>query len=82
MAAWRKFRLYTRPLHKAAELGLGAFVTAAINSVNIEVRLGLDGFREGPIAVCGVGIPAKKRLDPKVHPYVPRETRIEDAGGA
>src|SRR5438477_8882817 len=42
----------------ATELGLGAFVTAAINNVDIEQRLGLDGYREGALAVCGCGKPA------------------------
>jgi nitroreductase len=58
----------------AADLGLGAFVTAAINSVNIESRLGLDGCRESPIAICGAGIPADDRFDPEFHPYTPRAT--------
>ena len=40
------------------DLGLGAFVTAAINNVDIDERLGLDGQREGAVAVCGFGIPA------------------------
>lgn len=39
----------------ATELGLGAFVTAAINEVDIEQGLGLDPLREGPIAICGFG---------------------------
>src|SRR6266516_3523264 len=37
------------------ELGLGAFVSAAINNRNIEERLGLDGLEEGAIALCGCG---------------------------
>jgi putative peptide maturation dehydrogenase len=41
-------------------LGLGAFVTAAINGANIEERLGLDPFREGALALCGCGM----RSDP------------------
>jgi putative peptide maturation dehydrogenase len=59
-----------------AELGLGAFVTAAINAANIEERLGLDGFSEGVLAVCGCGIPAEhaSRADPAFLPYVPGET--------
>ena len=39
----------------ATELGLGAFVTAAINNTDIEERFGLDGYREGVLAVCGFG---------------------------
>ena len=59
-----------------ADLGLGAFVTAAINGANIEERLGLDGVAEGAIAVCGCGVPANvaSRLEPEFLPYVPGET--------
>jgi putative peptide maturation dehydrogenase len=61
----------------ATELGLGAFVTAAINNVDIEERFGLDGYAEGVLAVCGVGRPSTERspFDPDFVPFVPRETR-------
>ncbi len=60
-----------------AELGLGAFVTAAINSVNIERILGLDGFVEGAIAICGCGQPAAENMtDPRFLPFVPRKTPL------
>lgn len=39
----------------AAELGLGAFFTIAINGRDIERRLELDGVREGVIAMAGCG---------------------------
>jgi putative peptide maturation dehydrogenase len=57
-----------------AELGLGAFVTAAINGANIGERLGLDEFAEGAIAVCGCGKRAAEPtgLEPAFVPYVPR----------
>jgi putative peptide maturation dehydrogenase len=60
------------------ELGLGAFVTAAINGANIEERLGLDGFSEGALVVCGCGTPGKPKntLEPQFLPYVPRETML------
>lgn len=60
----------------ATELGLGAFVTAAINNGDIEERLGIDGYREGVLAVCGFGRPAAERspFDPEFLPFVPRET--------
>jgi putative peptide maturation dehydrogenase len=45
----------------ATELGMGAFVTAAINEVDIEERLGLDALREGPIAVLGFGPRARAK---------------------
>jgi putative peptide maturation dehydrogenase len=61
----------------AAELGLGAFVTAAINAGDIEERLGLDGVSEGVVAVagCGASLPDAS-LEPEFAPYVPRETRL------
>jgi putative peptide maturation dehydrogenase len=39
----------------STDLGLGAFVTLAINSRDIEDRLGLDGISEGVIAMTGCG---------------------------
>jgi putative peptide maturation dehydrogenase len=55
------------------ELGLGAFVTAAINASNIEERLRLDGFIEGVVAVCGCGVPLKDPhgMQPDFTPYYP-----------
>jgi putative peptide maturation dehydrogenase len=55
------------------ELGLGAFVTAAINNLDIEERLGLDGFEEGALAVCGFGKPAAEPspFDPPFVPFKP-----------
>ncbi|GAC1511827.1 MAG: putative peptide maturation dehydrogenase [Chloroflexota bacterium] len=57
-----------------ADLGLGAFVTAAINDANIEEALGIDGFSEGVLAVLGIGHPSGGRsaLEPVFHPYSPR----------
>jgi putative peptide maturation dehydrogenase len=65
----------------ATELGLGAFVTAAINNIDIEERLGLDGYREGVLAVCGFGRRAAVRspFDPEFLPFVPRETAWDRA---
>ena len=62
----------------ATELGLGAYVTVAINALDIEQRLGLDGVTEGPVAMAGCG---KQRatgspFEPTFAPYVPRETRL------
>jgi putative peptide maturation dehydrogenase len=62
----------------AAELGLGAFVTAAINSVDVDERLELDGYREGALAMCGFG-PATAEpspFDPTFSAYTPRLTEI------
>ncbi|HEU4663773.1 MAG TPA: putative peptide maturation dehydrogenase [Dokdonella sp.] len=44
----------------ATELGLGAFITAAINEGDIEQAFGLDPLEQGPVAVCGFGIRAKR----------------------
>jgi putative peptide maturation dehydrogenase len=66
-----------------AELGLGAFVTAAINAATIDERLGLDGFGQGALAIVGCGRPADRRsaLEPAFAPYVPRETHSDAAAG-
>jgi putative peptide maturation dehydrogenase len=66
----------------ATELGLGAFVTAAINNGDIEERLGLDGYEEGVLAVCGCGVPAEETspFDPHFLPFVPRETPVDGDG--
>jgi putative peptide maturation dehydrogenase len=57
----------------AAELGLGAFVTAAVNTADVDDRLGLDGYREGSLAICGFGPPAAQAspFDPAFEPYTP-----------
>ena len=39
----------------ATDLGLGAFITAAINEIDIERVFGLAGMIDGPLAVCGFG---------------------------
>ncbi|UJB18657.1 MULTISPECIES: putative peptide maturation dehydrogenase [Lysobacter] len=39
----------------ATELGLGAFVTSAINEIDIEQAFALDPLVEGPLAICGFG---------------------------
>jgi putative peptide maturation dehydrogenase len=42
----------------ATELGLGSYVTAAINEADLERALGLTHWVDGPLAVCGIGIRA------------------------
>ena len=49
----------------ATELGMGAFVTAAINEVDIEHAFGLDALSESPLAVLGFG------------PRAPQKTMLE-----
>lgn len=45
----------------AAELGLGAFFSAAINSPRIEEVLELQALEEGPLGICGCGVPTTDR---------------------
>jgi len=56
-----------------AELGLGAFVTGAINNVDVDERLGLDGFAEGSLAIVGCGplVEESSYLQPSFTPYRP-----------
>ncbi len=58
--AWRVVHLDVGHLSQtsylsAADLGLGAFVTAAINDRDIEPALGLTPLQEGAIAIVGFG---------------------------
>ena len=58
--AWRVAHLDVGHLSQtmylsAADLGLGAFVTAAINDHTIEQALGLQTLKEGAIAIVGFG---------------------------
>lgn len=52
----------------ATELGLAAFVTAAINEMDIEQAFGLDPLEEGPLAVCGFGYRADARNEAEFDP--------------
>jgi putative peptide maturation dehydrogenase len=52
----------------ATELGMGAFITAAVNEVDIERAFGLDPLEEGPIAVCGIGHRATERTEIELDP--------------
>lgn len=52
----------------ATDLGLGAFVTAAVNEVEIEQALGLDPLVEGVLAVCGFGPRAQRRAADEFDP--------------
>jgi putative peptide maturation dehydrogenase len=56
-----------------AELELGAFVTAAVNNADIDVRLGLDGFAEGSLAISGCGplVAESSELQPAFEPFSP-----------
>jgi SagB-type dehydrogenase family enzyme len=39
----------------ATEAGLGAFITGAINEVELEQAFGLDPIHQGALAICGFG---------------------------
>jgi putative peptide maturation dehydrogenase len=52
----------------ATEQGLGAFVTAAINEVDIERAFGLTGYIEGPLAICGFGLRAGRMTTDELDP--------------
>ena len=48
-------------------------MTAAVNTVDVDERLRLDGYREGSLAICGFGPPAAEPspLDPAFEPHTP-----------
>jgi putative peptide maturation dehydrogenase len=52
----------------ATELGLAAFITAAVNEIDIEEAFGLDPLEEGPLAVTGFGIRAAERSEVEFDP--------------
>ena len=52
----------------ATEMNLGAFITAAINEVEIEQAFGLEPMTEGPLAVCGFGVRAPERVTVEFDP--------------
>lgn len=52
----------------ATECGLGAFVTSAINEIDIEKVLALDPLKEGPLAMCGMGWRAQERTTAELDP--------------
>lgn len=52
----------------ATELGLGAFITAAVNEIEIERAFGLEAREESPIAVCGFGWRGAERMTVEFDP--------------
>lgn len=52
----------------ATEMNLGAFITAAINEVEIEQAFGLEPMSEGALCVCGFGARAKERVTVEFDP--------------
>ena len=62
----------------AADLGLAAFFSAAIHPQSIEEALSLDGYQEGPIAICACGLPPAQGDDHGLDfkPFIPRQTKL------
>jgi putative peptide maturation dehydrogenase len=52
----------------ATEMNLGAFITAAINEVEIEQAFALEPLSEGPLAVCGFGARAATKTTVEFDP--------------
>lgn len=52
----------------ATEMNLGAFITAAINEVEIEQAFDLEPMAEGPLCVCGFGARAKEKMTVEFDP--------------
>lgn len=52
----------------ATEAGLGAFITGAINEVEIERAFGLDPIHEGALAVCGFGWRGEQMANAELDP--------------
>jgi len=42
-------------------MGLGAFITAAINEIELDQAFGIDGIAEGSLCVVGLGARASER---------------------
>ena len=67
----------------ATELGLAAFITAAVNEGDIEDAFGFDPMQLGVVAVCGFGYRGDVReeieLDP-LHAVWPADSEVVDAG--
>lgn len=58
-----------------AKLGLGSFVTAAFNEVDVDRLLELQDFTEGSLLVLGCGHQARPRDEPKYEGFAPRPQR-------
>ena len=52
----------------ATELGLGAFITAGVNELDIEQALHLDPMEEGVVAACGFGYRGAERNEVEFDP--------------
>lgn len=61
----------------ATEAGLGAFITGAINEVELEQAFGLDPIHEGALAVCGFGWRGEAMVNAELDPGGGVWARIE-----
>lgn len=52
----------------ATDLGLGAFVTGAINEVQLEQAFGLDHLSQGALAICGFGWRGEEMVTAELDP--------------
>ena len=52
----------------ATEMDIGAFITAAINEVEVEQAFGLQSMQEGPLAICGFGPRAQRKTTVEFDP--------------
>lgn len=63
----------------ATHAGMGSFVTAAINESDVDAALGLDGIRQGAVAICGLGWQAAVRETTEFNPprtlHAPHQAR-------
>ncbi|HEY0504492.1 MAG TPA: putative peptide maturation dehydrogenase [Lysobacter sp.] len=59
----------------ATEAGLGAFITGAINEIELERAFGLDPIHQGAMAICGFGwrgeVMETAELDPAERVWIP-----------
>lgn len=62
----------------ATDLNLGTFFSAALNAPRADAILGLDGYREGAVAICGCGVKSPPESPDHGLPFrqfVPRKTK-------
>lgn len=52
----------------ATEAGLGAFITGAINEIQLEEAFGLNHLHQGVLAICGFGYRAKDMVTAELDP--------------
>lgn len=64
----------------ATELGLGSYITAAINESDIERAFGLTHYVDGPLAVCGFGPRADTMVTAEFDPNRTVWPRTAEAG--